>query len=81
MIITGLPPCFHLLLGLLWPDVKAYVFVFFNSGKIEISCKRYFIFLFASGIVSTELKGLLISDICTSDSLIAPTNSLYHSTS
>ena len=67
LIIIGLPPRFYLHLGLLFSDVKCYVYVFFTTCKIETSCKRYFIILFTSGIFSTVVKGLLISHICTSD--------------
>jgi hypothetical protein len=46
-------------------DVKSCVFVFFTSGKIEIRCKTYFIFLFTSAFFLTDVKPLLISHNCT----------------
>jgi hypothetical protein len=52
--------------GILWLDVKCYVYLFFTTRKIEISCKMYSIFFFTSCIFSTDVKALLISYICTS---------------
>jgi uncharacterized membrane protein len=54
-------------LVILWSDVKCCVYVFFTSSKIENICKTNFIFLFTTGIFSTDVKPLLISNICTSD--------------
>jgi hypothetical protein len=52
--------------GILWPNVKCYVYLFFTSRKIETRCKTYSIFFFTSGIFSTDVKPLLLSHICTS---------------
>ena len=52
--------------GVLWLDVKCYVYLFFTTEKIEISCKMYSIYVFTSCIFSTDVKALLISYICTS---------------
>jgi hypothetical protein len=51
---------------ILWLDVKCYVYLFFTTGKIEISCKTYSIYFFTSSIFSADVKALLIGDICTS---------------
>jgi hypothetical protein len=51
--------------GILWLDVKCYVYLFFTTGKIEISCKTYSIYFFTSCIFSAYVKALLIGDICT----------------
>jgi hypothetical protein len=52
---------------ILWLDVKCYVYLFFTTGKIEISCKMYSIYFFTSSIFSADVKALLIGDICTSE--------------
>jgi hypothetical protein len=53
--------------GILWLDVKCYVYLFFTTGKIKISCKMYSIYFFTSCIFSTDVKALLIGSICTSE--------------
>jgi hypothetical protein len=63
--------------GILWLDVKCYVYLFFTTGKIEISCKTYSIFFFTSCIFSTDVKGLLISYICTSVYSLSSSFSLH----
>jgi hypothetical protein len=63
---------------ILWLDVKCYVYLFFTTGKIEISCKTYSIFFFTSCIFSTDVKVLLISYICTSAHLLRHQSQTHH---
>jgi hypothetical protein len=48
-------------------DVKSCVYIFFTTGNIETRCKTYSIFPFTSDIFSTDVKSLLIGQICSSD--------------
>jgi hypothetical protein len=70
IIITGLPPRLFIHLGILWSDVKCCVYIFFTTGKIEPSSKKYSILLFTSGIFFTDVKPLLLRKICTSDGMV-----------
>jgi hypothetical protein len=70
-VITVLPPRLVLHLSILCSDVKSCLYVFFISVDIKIRCNRCSTFLFTTGISSTDVKPLLISDNCTSACRIA----------